>query len=106
MNIDYKAIVAQITVLLQGIFIKHLPLAETVLIAYVKATEKRLEILAANALNGLSKDEVLQALSDEKDIFISELKSFQIAGESLAQDAINNAESIFQDIVNRFIPGA
>jgi hypothetical protein len=107
MNINYKLIIAQLTAFLQGLFIKDLPLVEETGLAYLDATEKRLETLAANAAKGdLSKDEVIQALKDEKDIFISELKSFEIEGECLAQDAINNAEQIFTDIVAGVIPAA
>lgn len=107
MNIDYKLIIVQLTAFLQGLFIKDLPLVEETGLSYLSETEKRLETLASNAAKGdLSKDEVVKALKDEKDIFISELKSFEIEGECLAQDAITNAEQIFMDILSGVVPAA
>lgn len=102
-TLNFQAIVDQLKAFLQGLQLANLPLVENTGLAYLEATQKRMTDLAANAPE-LTTDEITQALADEKDIFISELKSFEEIGLSLSQDALNNAGTVFMGWINNIIP--
>lgn len=102
---DYTAIINQLKAFLQGLLITDLPLVENTGLSYLSATEQRLSELAANVSTGqLTTDDIKTALADEKDIFLSELKSFEVIGLSLTQDAINNAGQVFLGIIQTVFP--
>lgn len=98
---NYQSIILQLTSFLQGFLIKYIPLTASTGLSYLSATKERLKQLAENYATGnISQGELTQALIDEKDIFLSEVSSFEIIGLELSQEIINNAEAVFLKIVN------
>lgn len=99
MSIDYQSVITQLTVFFKGLFIAQLPIVEQTAATYLANTEARLLALSKNALSGdLTKDEVLAALKAEPAIALSEMNSFEVAGLSIAQDAINNVQTVLSNI--------
>jgi len=97
--INAQLIIAQLQAFLQGILVTKLPLGTETGLGYLNDAKTRLTAVANNAATGdLDLDDVKQALLDEKDIFITEVKSFEVLGLSIGQETVNNISGVLNGI--------
>lgn len=75
--------------------------------SYVQNAEQRFTTLVtARMSNDISAKFLMDRLAEEKDIFMSELKSFEVLGAGIAQEIINDAQKIVIDAVQGLINNA
>lgn len=73
-------------------------------VSYVTNAKDRLTTAAEARMNGqLTAQELMDLLGEEKNIFMSELESFEVLGAGIAQEEINNAQQIVIDAVTDLI---
>lgn len=104
---EIKPLIDKMKIGFQVAYTTNYPQIAAAGLSYVTNAEDRLTTLATARMNGdLTADEVMDKLSEEKGIFMSELESFEVIGASIAQEIINNAQQIIIDAVQDLISKA
>jgi hypothetical protein len=101
MTINIELLLTQVKGILQGVAVSAIADLQTIGLDYFNSTQGRLTELVNGLENGeIESQEAKDRLESEADIFITELLSLEQAGLSLAQQTINNVQTL---VANLFV---